>query len=192
MLGGVAYRSPGELAGLMEGKAHAVNMASLANRQSAARLCLQLTAGQWVESTLLSWQSYFLSRAAERDVTGALCAEWEEKVGRWRDAVLRNTLSGFRYASRQWRYASSLNHRCRIGVSEGGEGEGGGVERERRKKERVKRELIAELSALQNRKQELLTQLSSLAPSTIVLERLHHLKETSCDIDQQMSELLLT
>lgn len=53
LLGGVAYHSPGELAGLLEDKAHSVNMASLTNRQSASRLCAQLTAGQGVWSRLL-------------------------------------------------------------------------------------------------------------------------------------------
>lgn len=74
----------------------------------------------------------------------------------------------------------------------GGEGEGRGIMRGRKKIERVRQELIVELSGLQQRKQELLTQLSSLAPSTTVLEKLHHLKEISCDIDKEMSELLIS
>lgn len=46
LLGGVAYCSPGELASLLEEKAHCVNMSSLANRQSAAQLCAGLSVGQ--------------------------------------------------------------------------------------------------------------------------------------------------
>lgn len=45
LLGSIAYCSPGELGSVMEEKAHALNMASLSNRQSAVRLCAQLAAG---------------------------------------------------------------------------------------------------------------------------------------------------
>ena len=80
---------------------------------------------------------------------------------------------------------------CRISidVSEGGKGEGRrGVERGRREAERVKRELIAELSGLQLRKQELLTQLSSLGPPTVSVEMLHRLRDSSHELHQQMGE----
>ena len=76
-----------------------------------------------------------------------------------------------------------MNFRVCIGV--GGEG---GVERGRREGERVKAEIIAELSGLQLRKQELLTQLSSVAPSTVVMETLHRLRDISHGLDQQMGE----
>ena len=69
---------------------------------------------------------------------------------------------------------------------EGGSGEGGGVERGRKEVERVKSEMIAELSGLQHRKQELLTQLLTLAPPSVAVETLHRLRESSHDIQQQM------
>ena len=78
--------------------------------------------------------------------------------------------------------------RVHIGVSEGGRGEGRDVERGKREAERVKRELIAELSGLQLRKQELLTQLSSLAPPTVSMEMLHRIRDSSHDLQQQMGE----
>lgn len=62
----------------------------------------------------------------------------------------------------------------------------GGVERGRSEVERVKGEMIAQLSGLQHRKQQLLAQLSSLAPPTVAMETLHRIKETSYDIHQKM------
>ena len=81
--------------------------------------------------------------------------------------------------------------RVHIGVSdhEGVRGERGrDVEKGMREAERVKRELITELSGLQLRKQELLTQLSSLAPPTVSVEMLHRLRKSSHDLHQQMGE----
>jgi hypothetical protein len=64
------------------------------------------------------------------------------------------------------------------------------VEKGMREAERVKRELITELSGLQLRKQELLTQLSSLAPPTVSVEMLHRLRKSSHDLHQQMESCL--
>ena len=63
----------------------------------------------------------------------------------------------------------------------------GEVERWRGEGERVKREMIEELSRLQRRKLELLTQLSSLGPSPVVMEMLHRLEESAREVDQQIS-----
>ena len=52
LLGGVAYRSPGELAREMEDKAHSLNMAALANRRATMQLCNQLSAGKWGKLSL--------------------------------------------------------------------------------------------------------------------------------------------
>ena len=52
----------------------------------------------------------------------------------------------------------------------------------------MKRELVVELQGLQCRRQELLTQLSSLAPPTVAMETLHRLRETSNDLHRQMGE----
>lgn len=65
-------------------------------------------------------------------------------------------------------------------------GEVGGVERGRSEVERVKGEMVAELSGLQHRKQQLLAQVSSLAPPTVVMETLYRIQEASHDIHQQM------
>lgn len=79
-----------------------------------------------------------------------------------------------------------LFSRAAIGVDEGQEGVGE-VERWRGEGERVKREMIEELSRLQRRKLELLTQLSSLGPSPVVMEILHRLEESAREVDQQIS-----
>lgn len=62
----------------------------------------------------------------------------------------------------------------------------GGVERGRSEVERVKGEMIAQLSGLQQRNQQLLAQLSSLAPPTVAMETLHRIQETSHDLHQKM------
>ena len=77
--------------------------------------------------------------------------------------------------------------RARIGLCEG-TAAAGGVEKWQCERERVKEEMTREVSRLYQRKVNLLTQLSTLGPSTIVMEKLHQLKESACDLDQQMSE----
>ena len=47
---GVAYCSGDEVTRQVEEEAHSLNMTILANRRSAAQLCSQLAAGQWVWS----------------------------------------------------------------------------------------------------------------------------------------------
>lgn len=69
-------------------------------------------------------------------------------------------------------------------------GEVGCVERGRSEVERVKGEMIAELSGLQHRKQQLLTQFSSLAPPTVAMETLYRIQESSHDVHQQMGQSL--
>lgn len=73
-------------------------------------------------------------------------------------------------------------------MEEGEEGVGGGVERLKREAERVKKEMIDELSRLQQRKLELLAQLSTLGPSHVVMEMLHQLGDSAQELDQQISE----
>lgn len=80
----------------MEEKAHSLNMATLANRQSAAQLCAQLAAGQRVNDTLQITASHYLSSAAERKVGVELQARWEAGVRVWRDAVFQDTLAKFK------------------------------------------------------------------------------------------------
>lgn len=65
----------------------------------------------------------------------------------------------------------------------------GRMESIKKKEDRIKEEMITELLGLHHRKLELLTQLSSHGPSTVVMETLHHIQETTDNIDQQMSEL---
>ena len=73
-------------------------------------------------------------------------------------------------------------------MEEGEEGDGGGVERWKREAERVKKEMIDELSRLQQRKLELLAQLTTLGPSPVVMEMLHRLGDSAQELDQQISE----
>ena len=84
-------------------------------------------------------------------------------------------------------YSGSRTH---TGVAEGGEGVGEGVKRRRREWEKVKEEMVDELSRLQQRKLELLTQLSSLGPSPVVMEMVHRLEESGKEWDQQISKCL--
>lgn len=65
----------------------------------------------------------------------------------------------------------------------------GRMESIKKKEDRIKEEMITELLGLHHWKLELLTQLSSHGPSTVVMETLHHIQETTDNIDQQMSEL---
>ena len=64
------------------------------------------------------------------------------------------------------------------------------MERSRKEAESIKEEMVAELSRLHHRKLELLSQLSFHGPSVVAVEKLHQLKETSHDIDRQMSECM--
>lgn len=80
----------------MEEKAQSLNMATLANRKSAAQLCAHLAAGQWVNETLQITAIHYLSSAAERKVTIELRARWEAGVTVWRDAVFQDTLAKFK------------------------------------------------------------------------------------------------
>ena len=73
-------------------------------------------------------------------------------------------------------------------MEEGEEGDGRGVERWKREAERVKKEMIDELSRLQQRKLELLAQLSTLGSSPVVMEMLHRLGDSAQELDQQISE----
>ena len=82
--------------------------------------------------------------------------------------------------------------RADIGLCEGEEGVGGGVERWRGEGERAKKEMFDELTRLQQRKLELLSQLSSLGPSPVVMELLHRLEECTRDLDTQISGCTLS
>ena len=99
MLGGVAYCSAGELAGILQEKAHSLNMASLANRRSAAQLCSHLAAGEGGE---LGWGLNMHTAVplvyctAEQQVMMELRSRWEGEVVRWRERVLSDVLSRFK------------------------------------------------------------------------------------------------
>lgn len=133
----------------------------------------------------------------ERRVCGEMRERWREAMERWRKEVLQDTLLKFRSEVGGKRVLKIhfcgwfsnfifLFSRAAIGVDEGQEGVGE-VERWRGEGDRVKREMIEELSRLQRRKLELLTQLSSLGPSPVVMEMLHRLEESAREVDQQIS-----
>lgn len=47
LLVGVAFLSAGQLERAVEERAHSVNMAVVGNRRAAARLCAELSCGEW-------------------------------------------------------------------------------------------------------------------------------------------------
>ena len=55
-------------------------------------------------------------------------------------------------------------------------------------RERVKEEMTRELSRLHQRKLELLTQLSTLGPSPVAMEKLNCLKQSLEELDRQIGE----